>query len=226
MHEIDLSAAADFAEASLAYEAVAPFGDEGLDGHAFCRRRRHQGKVAKPAEGHVERAGNWRRGERQHVHVGAHLLEPFLVADTETVLLVDYDEPEVAKRHVALQQAMGADDDVDLAGLEALDDGLLFGSGAKARKVFDTHRPVCEAVGECLGMLLRKERRRNEHRGLAAAGDRGEAGAQRDLGLAESHVAADDAVHRAPRSHVGEDRLDRIVLVDRLLERKRGLEAR
>ena len=49
---------------------------------------------------------------------------------------------------------------------------------------------------KCLVVLLGEQRGRHEHRDLLAAGDGDERGAQRDLGLAEADVAADQAVHR------------------------------
>ena len=113
VHEIDLPAAADLAQAGLAHEAVAPLRDEGLDGDALGRRRRHQREVAQAAQRHVERAGDRRRRQRQRVDVGAQLLEPLLVADAEAVLLVHHDEAEVVECDVALQQAMRPDHDVD-----------------------------------------------------------------------------------------------------------------
>ena len=48
-------------------------------------------------------------------------------------------------------------------------------------------------------MLLGEQRRRHEHRDLLAVGERDERRAQRDLGLAEADVAADEAVHRLAR---------------------------
>ena len=48
--------------------------------------------------------------------------------------------------------------------------------------------------------------------------------AQRDLGLAVADVAADQAIHRAAGLHVDVDRVDRVVLIGRLVERERRLE--
>ncbi len=146
------------------------------------------------------------------------------MADAKAVFLVDDDEAEIVERDIALQQAMRADHDVDRARLEPRNDGLLLGSRAEAREVFDAHGPVREPVRKGLGVLLREQGRRHQHRDLPPAGDGGEAGAKGDLGLAEADIAANDAVHRAPRAHVGEDGLDRVVLVDGLLEGKRRLE--
>ena len=51
--EIDLAAAFDLAQAGFADEYVVPFRHEGLDGKSLRRRRRDQGHIAYPTEGHV-----------------------------------------------------------------------------------------------------------------------------------------------------------------------------
>ena len=99
-----------------------------------------------------------------------------------------------------------------------------FARAAKARQRFDPHRPVGEAVREGLVVLLREQRRRHQHRDLLAGLDRDERGAQRDLGLAEADVAADDAIHRLAAGQIGDHLLDRLRLVRRFLERERSLE--
>ncbi len=49
----------------------------------------------------------------------AHLLDALLVRDAEALLLVDDEQPEILELHVLRQQAVRADDDVDLAGGDA-----------------------------------------------------------------------------------------------------------
>ncbi len=70
-------------------------------------------------------------------------------------------------------------------------------------------------------MLCRQQRRRCEHGDLLAVLDRLERGADRDLGLAEAHVAADEAVHRVGEFHVAFDLVDRGALVGGLDVRER-----
>ena len=67
-------------------------------------------------------------------------------------------------------------------------------------------------------MLLREHRRRHKNGRLLAVGHAFERGAQRHLGLAVPHVAAQQAVHRGRRFHVLLDILDRLQLVGRFLE--------
>ena len=73
-------------------------------------------------------------------------------------------------------------------------------------------------------MLLGEDRRRHQQHHLLAVLHRLERGAQRDLGLAVADVAADQAVHRPRRLHVGLDELDRVALVGGLGVRERVLE--
>ena len=48
----------------------------------------------------------------------AQLLDALLVRDAEALLFVDDEQAQVLEVHVLRQQAVGADDDVDLAVLE------------------------------------------------------------------------------------------------------------
>ena len=69
-------------------------------------------------------------------------------------------------------------------------------------------------------MLLGEQRRRHQHRDLLAVGHRDERRAQRDFGLAEADVAADQPVHGLAPLQVFEDGVDRGGLVRRFLERE------
>ena len=73
-------------------------------------------------------------------------------------------------------------------------------------------------------MLLGKDRRGREHERLLAVDGDGERGANGDLGLAVTDVAAHEPVGRPRRFEVFLDRLDRTLLVGRLLVREARLE--
>ena len=98
-------------------------------------------------------------------------------------------------------------------------------AGAETRQALDAHRPIGEAVDEGRVMLLGEQRRRDEHRHLLAGLHGDEGGAQRDLCLAEAHVAADHPVHGLARLHVGEHLVDGCGLIGGFLETKSRLEA-
>jgi hypothetical protein len=158
------------------------------------------------------------------MHFGAQFLQPLLVADAEMLLLVDDDEAKVLEANGFAQDRVGADDDVDcafsgaflhLAGLRRAD---------HARELADADRQAGEAIAEVLGMLAREQGRRCDDHGLLAVDRGGERGAQRDLGLAETDVAADEPVHRPSGGQIVERRLNRALLVRRLLVGKAGAE--
>ncbi len=81
-----------------------------------------------------------------------------------------------------------------------------------------------EAASEIAVMLAREQRRRHDDRDLLAVDRGGEGGAQRDLGLAEADIAADEPIHRPARGHIVEHRLDRGELILRLVIGKAGAE--
>src|SRR5581483_9515677 len=145
--------------------------------------------------------------QRQHMHLGATLLQPLLVADAEMLLLVDDQKAKVAELDRLAEQRMGADDDVDRAVGEALlDRGQLF-ARYEARGLRDLDRESLETLGEGPGMLARQQRRWHHDRNLLAVERDREGRAQRHLGLAEADIAADQPVHRTPQFKVFQRRL-------------------
>ena len=113
---------------------------------------------------------------------------------------------------------MGADDDVEGAIGHALDGGVDFFTRPETRQFGDAHRPVGEAVGEGLRVLLGQQGGRRQNGHLFAAHDGDESGAQRHFGLAETDVAAHQAVHRLAGRHILDDVGDGFHLVGRLFE--------
>ena len=119
---------------------------------------------------------------------------------------------------------MRADEHLDLAGGEVGQHLLDLGRPPEARDHLDAHGEVGKALAEGVPVLLRENGGRDEHQHLASVeGDR-ERGAQRDLGLAEADVAADEPVHRARRLEVLLHCLDRRALVVRLAVGEAGLQ--
>jgi hypothetical protein len=144
--------------------------------------------------------------------------------DAEMLLLVDDDEAEILELHRLAEERVGADDDVDAALGQAFLRLGEFDGGDEARGLRDLDRIAAQPVAECLHVLARKQRRRHHDRDLLAVHRRDEGGAQRDLGLAEPNVAADQAVHRTAGAEIGEHRRDRRLLIVGLLIRKSGAE--
>ncbi len=154
------------------------------------------------------------------MHFGAQVFQALLVAHAEAVLLVHHHQAQILEAHIVLQQAMGADDDVDLAVAQVFQQGGLLLGGAHARQAGDAQRPVGEAVAEVLLVLLHQQGGRRQHANLLAGARGGEAGAQRHLGLAEADITADHAVHRLGAGQIGQHGVDGLLLVDGGLERE------
>ena len=224
VQEVDLSAALQLAQHGLADQARALVAHEGLDRQPPLRRGGDHAQVAQALERHAQRARDRRGGQRQHVDLGAHRLDRLLVAHAEAVLLVDHQQAQALELHVLGQQLVRADHDVDAAVGHARQRGNGFLAGAKARQLGHLDRPLAEAVADRLVVLLGQQRGRRQQRDLLAAEHGDEGGAQRDLGLAEADVAADQPVHRLGRDHVLDHRVDGGALVRRFLEAEAGGE--
>ena len=124
--EVDLAAARELvADRALDHRRI-ELDDVGLNRQAILRRRLDDRHVADADERHVQRPRNRRRRHRQHVDALAHLLDALLVRDAEPLLLVDDEQAEILEQHVLREQAMRADDDVDLAGGDAVENVLRF----------------------------------------------------------------------------------------------------
>ena len=144
--------------------------------------------------------------------------------DAEALLLVDDEQPEIAELHVLGQEAVRADDDLHLAGGEILERLLLLALGAEPADHVDAHGKRGEALAQRLHVLEREHGRRREEGHLLPVHHRLERRAHRHLGLAVADIAAQQAVHRRRRLHVGLDVADRGELVGRQVVRERVLE--
>jgi hypothetical protein len=74
-----------------------------------------------PGERHLQRARDRRRAHRDDVDLELELAQQLLLLDPEALLLVDDDQPDVLAAQVAAEDPVGADEDVDLAGVERRD---------------------------------------------------------------------------------------------------------
>ena len=187
--------------------------DVGADRAAALGRRLDHRDVAQARQAHLQGARDRRRRERQHVDLQLQLAQQLLLLDPEALLLVDDDQAELLGADVAGEQPVGADQDVDLAGLEVGEHRFHLGRLAQAGDALDPERQVGEALAEGAEVLLGEDRGRHQHHHLLAVGGRLDRGPQRDLGLAEADVAADQPVHRPLGLHVALHRLDRLQLV-------------
>ena len=196
----------------------------GEDRPAVARGGVDHREVADPGQCHLERARDRAGGERENVDAMAHRLHRFFVAHAEPLLFVDDQQAQPLEVDVLGQQTVRAHHDVDRAVQETLDHLGRLGARQEPAQHLDSDRKAAVAVAERLKVLAGQQRGRHEDRRLAAVLDRLEHRPQRHLGLAEPDVAADQAVHRPVRLHVGLHVSDRPELVGRLHVRERRLE--
>src|SRR5579862_4646405 len=145
--------------------------------------------------------------------VGAKLLQSLLLSDAEMLFLIHDDQAEPRERDGLAEQRMGSDDDVGLA-LTHLRPG--FGSllwRYQARELAYRQRKAGEAGAEAAKMLPGQQRRRRDHRNLLSGHGDHEGGAQGHLGLAKTHVAANQAIHRSASREIDHDLFDSLGLI-------------
>jgi hypothetical protein len=224
VEEEDLAATLLLPHDRPADEVLVVGPDVGPNGTAALRRRLDHGDVAQAGQGHLQGAGDRGGREREHVHLELELAEELLLADPETLFLVDDHQAEVLATHVAGEQPVGADQDVDPALPVAIEDVAHLGRPAQPGDHLDVERRLREALAERAEMLLGKDRGRHQHHHLLAVRRGLVGGAECDLSLAVADVAADQPVHGALRLHVGLDGVDRIHLVGGLAIGERRLE--
>src|SRR5579871_4587465 len=97
------------------------------------------------------RDGSGAHGE--HVDVFAQDLQALLMADAKALLLIDDQEPEILELDVGGEEAVGADDDIDLAIGDLFEHGPDFLGGAKAAEHFNAHGEGSKAAAEGLKVL-------------------------------------------------------------------------
>ena len=106
------------------------------------------------AHGHVQGAGDGCGGQGEQIDLSTQGLQFFFLVDPEAVLFIDNHQPQVLEVDIALQQLVGADDDVSLARLKALQGSMGLLAGAEAAEQLDLHRGIREPVSKRLEVLL------------------------------------------------------------------------
>src|SRR5947209_15797248 len=98
------------------------------------------------------------------------------MADAKALLFIDYHQTQIGELDVFRKQAVSADQDVNLAGLDALHNASLFFGGAKATNHLDLDGKCCEAPLECFKVLEGQYGSRRKHRDLLVIAHRLERG--------------------------------------------------
>ena len=200
-----LAAAEFLAVNRLFYHHLVKRHDKCARRQPVYRRGGDDAQLFDAGQRQLQSARYRRSGERQDMNVGFELLEFFFVRNAEMLLLVDNNHAEIAKLNVFGQQRMRADDNFDSAVFEPLF-GLrrLFGRN-QPREHFYPYRETFQPLLEVQIMLARQQRGRHNHGHLRARSRHGKSRPQRNLGLAETDVAANQPIHRNRGVQIGHD---------------------
>ena len=200
VQEVNLAAAPELLLDGGADQFRIEMRHHGVDGQPVLGRRLDDAHVADAQQRHVQRARNGRGAHGQHVHVLRDLFEPLFVADAEALLFVHDQQAQVAELDVLRQQPVRADENVHLAVGQIRQHRLDLLGRAEAAEHFDAHREGRETALESFVVLERQDGGGRQHRHLLAVAQRLERRAHGHFGFAETHVAAQQAVHGARAS--------------------------
>ena len=196
-HEEALPAAIMFAQQRFADHYFIERAHIGPHGEAIDRRGGDDRHFAQAGQCHLQRARDWRGGEREHVHIGLERLQAFLMNDAKALLFVDNNQSQPFEFDRFGQHGVGADDDIHCSVGQAFATGFGVGGIHQPRQVPHFQRKAGEAFAEALVMLPRQQGGGAHHRHLHP-GHGGSIGrAQGDFGLAEADIAAHQPIHRA-----------------------------
>ena len=160
------------------------------------------GHIPDARQGHVQRPGNGGGGQGQGVHLTHPLPELLLVGHAEALLLVDDEQPQILEHQILRQQAMGADEQVDLSLRRPLQNVLGLLGGAEPAQHLHRHREGAEAVHGGGIVLLGQHRGGYQNGGLLAVQNALHHRPQGHLRLAVAHIAAQQPVHGYGLFHI------------------------
>ena len=213
VQKIALAAALELAQHRLADHPLAFIAHKGFDRQAPLGGGGDHAQFAQAFQGHAQGARDGRGGEGEHIDLGAQGLHGLFVAHAKAVFFVNHQQTQVFVLDRFAQQLVRADHDVHAAVGQADQGGVDFFGRAKAADLGHLHRPLGKAVAQGLKVLLSEQGGGRQKRHLLAARDGDKGGAQSHLGFAKTHIAADQAVHRARADHVLDHRMDGRALI-------------
>ena len=150
----------------------------------------------------MEGAGYGGGGHGEDIDGLAEAFEAFLVFDAEALFFVDDDEAEVLEADIGAEDAVGADEDVEAAGGEALEGLADLAGRFEAAEDVNDEGEVGEAFGEGAIVLFGEDGGGDEDGDLFSGFDGFEGSAEGEFGFAVADVAAEEAVQGAGLLHI------------------------
>ena len=188
----------------------------GLHRLPLLRRLLDGAHVPDAAEGHVQRPGDGRGGQRQRVHLLRPLAQLLLMGHAEALLLVDDEQTQILELHALGQQLVGTDEQIHSARFHPLQHILHLRRCAESGQHLHRHRERPEP-GDGRGVVLLCQHGGGyQNGGLFAVQNALHGRPQRHLRLAVAHIAAQQPIHGRRLLHIPLDIPDSGQLVVRL----------
>ena len=192
----------------------------GLHRQAAGRRGFEQAQRVQPEDRALQGARDRRRAQRQHMHPSAKPRSLSLMRVPKRCSSSMISRPSRSKRTplpatacVPITISIDPSSSPCLTCAPRPDRRAATARRSSMPNAAKRRRKVFE-------VLAHQHRRRRDQRDLISAQHRSRGGAQRDLGLAEPDIAADEPVHRMPRFQIGQDVRDGARLIDGRHERE------
>src|SRR6267378_366468 len=198
------------------------------DGRAAGREFIENGNVEVAVEGEREGARDGRR--RQHEKMrraamrGGFIHQALALEDAEAMLLVNGDEAEAGEFDVVFDERVGTDDELRLAGANAIEDDGFLRSFQAADEQLDAIAGFGEDAPRGKKVLHGENFRWSHERGLRTVFDGDHRRLQRNDGLAAADVALEETIHRGGFFQVRGDFGENALLRRRGLERQDALQ--
>ena len=215
---VDLSAPCQFPVDRLAHHLFVVLTDKSLDRDSLVGRFFQNAHIPDSDQTHVHGTGDWRRRQRQDIHVFLHLLDLFLVRHAESLLFVDDQKAQILEDHILGQYPVGSDHDIHQSLFQIRQCLFLLSRRPEPAHQIHAHRKIFHPFNECVVMLLCQDRSRHQINHLLVFLHRLERRPDRHLRLAKAYVSADQAVHDLMALHIFFRGFDGGKLIVRLLE--------
>src|SRR6267143_473049 len=198
------------------------------DGRASGREFIENGNVEVAVEGEREGARDGRSGQYKDVRGvaarGGFIHQALALEDSEAMLLVNGDEAEAGEFDVVFDERVGTDDELRLAGANAIEGGGFLRSFQAADEQLDAIAGFGEDAPRGKKVLHGENFRWSHERGLRTVFDGDHRRLQRNDGLAAADVALEETIHRGGLFQVGGDFGENAFLRSRGLEGQDALQ--
>ena len=195
-----------------------------LNGITVGRRRLDDAQVTGTHQRELKGTRNGCGSHRKRVDIDFHLAQFLFHRYAKFLFLINDEQPQILEFHILTYQFMGTYDDVDLSFFQIVQHFFRLLRTTCPTDILHPYREVLQAFAECLIVLIGQNGSRHKDSHLFAVGCCLEGRTDGHFGLAESHIATHQTVHRLRLLHIGLHILGSFQLVGCIFIDKAGLQ--